>query len=56
MCKEMEMVNVPAKVEVTKPFVQEAELAKKLEAFKVKAAGAEKHENSKEKGKEVIKI
>lgn len=28
-------------------------LAEKLEAFKVKAAGAEKQENRKEKGKEI---
>ena len=33
--------------------VQRASLKEKLEAFKVKAAGAEKQENHKEKGKEV---
>ncbi len=33
--------------------VQRTSLKEKLEAFKAKAAGAEKHENSKEKGKEV---
>ncbi len=33
--------------------VQRASLKEKLEAFKVKAAGAEKQENRKEKGKEV---
>ena len=33
--------------------VQRASLKEKLEAFKVKAAGKEKQENHKEKGKEV---
>ena len=33
--------------------VQRASLKEKLEAFKVKAAGTEKQENRKEKGKEV---
>jgi len=39
-------------VEVTKPFAQEAELAEKLEAFKVRAAGVGKPEIGKAKGKE----
>ena len=34
--------------------VQRASLKEKLEAFKVKAAGKEKQENHKEKGKEVM--
>lgn len=33
--------------------VQRVSLKEKLEAFKVKAAGGEKQENHKEKGKEV---
>ncbi len=33
--------------------VQRASLKEKLEAFRVKAAGAEKQENRREKGKEV---
>ena len=39
-------------MEVTKPFAQEAELAEKLEAFKVRAAGVGKPEIGKAKGKE----
>ena len=34
--------------------VQRASLKEKLEAFKVKAAGSERKENLKEKGKEVM--
>ena len=60
--KTVERQLETAKIEVTKPFTQEAELAEKpvqrtslkekLEVFKVRAAGASRLEMGKVKGKE----